>query len=200
VIPVVVYPTHQAKKALALAEYCRELDGTVLHLIEQTPEDDARCEIAYPWNRFHCLQSHSLRRASREIGTEFIWLESDSIPLKPRWVRTLTEEYWKAKEQGKRFLVSSDSQKFDLISGIGCYPAETQYLVPVDYKKSGWDLWLIEIVPDLVARTPLIMHSYCKYGPDGFCKEEHRIPRDMAMIRPDALIFHRDPHQDLIPQ
>ena len=197
-IPVVVFPSYQANKARALAEYCRELDGTVLHLIEQTPEDDAKCEVAYPWNRFHCLQAHALRRASREIGSEFIWLESDSVPLKPRWVRTLTEEYWKAKEDRKKFLVSSDSQKFDLISGIGCYPVETQYLVPVDFKKSSWDLWLIEVVPDLVARTNLIQHSYCHYAPNGFCKEEHRFPRDMAMIRSDALIFHRDLHQDLL--
>lgn len=182
-----------------MRQHCLDLDGTTIELIEQTPEDDARCEVLYPTNRFHCLQSHALRRAAREIGTEFIWLECDSIPLKPGWVRALTEAYWQAKSQGKKFLLSSDHQRFDEIGGIGCYCSETQFLVPVDFKKSGWDLWLIEVLPDFVERSPLIQHSYGWYDQaTGFVDKEHRFPRDREMLRPDAVIFHRDPHQDLL--
>ena len=198
-IPVIVYPTHQAKRAHKLYEHCLDLDKTSIELIEQTPEDDARCEILYPKNRFHCLQSHALRRAAREIDTEFIWLETDSIPLKAGWVRTLTEAYWQAKEHGKKFLLSSDCQRFDEIGGIGVYPPETQFLVPTDFEKSGWDLWLIRVLPDFVERSPLIQHSYGWYDQNtGFVEKEHRFPRDQEMLRPEALIFHRDRHQDLI--
>jgi hypothetical protein len=98
----------------------------------------------------------------------------------------------------KKFLISSDSQPPHKVGGIGVYPPETSWLVPVHYPKSSWDLWLIECVPHLVARTPLIQHSYCIYGLDGFCKDCHRFPRDQAMLRPEAVIFHRDPYQDLI--
>ena len=198
-VPVCVFPSHQAKQAFALAEHCLDLDGTVLHLIEQTPADDAHAVVQYPKNRFHCLQGHCLHRAAKEIGTEFIWLECDSIPLKAGWVRVLTEAYWKVKQEGKSFLISSDSHPpHDLVGGIGCYPAETEWLIPIDFERSGWDLWLIEQVPQLVVRSPLIQHSYGVYGTDGFVKHEHRFPRDRKILRPDAVIFHRDKHQDLI--
>ena len=65
-------------------------------------------------------------------------------------------------------------------------------------RKSSWDLWLIQCVPHLVYRTPLIQHSYCIYNDAGFCREVHRFPRDAAMLRPEAVIFHRDPNQDLL--
>ena len=97
----------------------------------------------------------------------------------------------------KKFLLSSDHQP-RLGWQDRLLPEDTAEIVPVDFEKSGWDLWLIEEVPHLVARTPLIQHSYCHYGSNGFCKHEHRFPRDHAMLRSDALIFHRDPHQDRI--
>jgi hypothetical protein len=197
VVPVCVYPTHQAKRAFALAEHCLDLDGTVLHLIEHT-QADHEVVVKYPQNRFHTLQARALHRAAQEIGTEFIWLEADSIPIRPGWVRALTDEYWRAKQNGKKFMLSSDHQPHDLIGGIGCYSAETGKLVPLDFERSSWDLWLIENVPELVYRSPLIQHSYGIYGSDGFVKYEHRFPRDQAMLRPEAVIFHRDRHQDLI--
>ena len=193
-VPVCVYPSHQEKQAHALAEHCLDLDGTVLHLIHQTNEHHD-VAVRYPQNRFHTLQARALHRAAVETGTDFIWVEADSIPLKPLWVRTLQVEYQKS---GKKFMLSSDSQKFDLVGGIGCYCAETSQIVPVDFEKSSWDLWLIEVIPELVYRTPLIQHSYGIYGEDGFVKHEHRFPRDRKILRPEAVIFHRDKHQDLL--
>jgi hypothetical protein len=194
-VPVCVYPTSQERRAQALNEHCINLDGTGIILIEQTQGDDDKCEVVHPENRFHSLQSHALRRAAKILREDFVWLEADSIPIKKRWLKDLEDEYYAA---GKKFMISSDSQPHDLVGGIGCYCAETAWLVPVDYAYSGWDLWLIEHVPHLVHRTPSIQHSYGHYGPDGFVDREHRFPRDLAMIRPDAVIFHRDKHQDLI--
>ena len=121
-------------------------------------EDDASFQAEYPENRFHSLQSYGLHRAAREMGGHaFIWLEADAIPLKPDWVAILSEEYEKC---GKKFLISSDSNPpFDRVGGIGCYPKETEWLVPYQFEKSGWDMWLIECVPHLIARTALIQHS-----------------------------------------
>ena len=198
-LPVVLcVPERQCDQARRLIKYCWELDRTELWLIVMSEEDDASFQAKYPDNRFHSLQSWGLHRAALEIGSSsFIWLEADAIPLKPEWVEILTEEYERC---GKRFLLSSDSQEFDLVGGIGCYPKETTWLVPYQFEKSGWDKWLIECVPHMVARTSLIQHSYCKYGPDGFCQEEHRFPRDQEMLREEAVLFHRDPNQDLIPR
>ena len=196
-LPVILcVPEHQIDRAHALAHYCWDLDRTDVWVIVMTREEDESFEPLYPENRFHSLQSYGLHRAAREVATGFIWLEVDAIPLKPDWVLILSEEH---ERSGKKFLLSSDSNPpFDLVGGIGCYPKETQWLVPYQFAKSGWDKWLVEAVPHLIARTPLIQHSYCIYGPDGFCKEEHRFPRDNKILREEAVLFHRDPHQDLM--
>ena len=67
----------------------------------------------------------------------------------------------------------------------------------VSVPKSGWDKWLMEAVPHLVARTELIQHSYGIYNELGQAVE-HRFPRDNKMLRADAVLFHRDPYQDLM--
>ena len=195
--PILVVPAHQEKRANALAQYCYDLDKTDIWLMVISEEEDRSFVPLYPKNAFHSRQARALRKGAELMsGTPFIWLECDSIPLKPKWATVLTEEY---DRQGKPFLISSDSHPpHDLVGGIGVYPGNTDILVPVDYPKSGWDLWLITEIPDQVARTPLIQHSYGRYGPDGFVKAEHRFPRDSAMLRPEAVIFHRDPHQDLM--
>ena len=189
-------PEHQINQALLLRDYCQDLDGIEPRLIVMTREEQESFEAEYPENRFHSLQAQGIHRAAVEASGPFIWLEADAVPLRPNWALVLEGEYQRC---GKKFLLSSDSNSpFDLVGGIGCYPKETEWLVPQHYPKSSWDCWLIEAVPHLVARTPLIQHSYCVYLPNGFCKEEHRFPRDKKMLREEAVIFHRDPFQDLL--
>jgi hypothetical protein len=198
-IPVCVYPPHQERQARALKEYCLDLDGTVVHLIEFSQKQHEETPVQFPLNRFHCLQAHALRKAAIHVGTDFVWLEADSVPLRPRWLARLHQEYWRAKEMGKKFLLSSDSNPpHDMIGGIGCYPPETRWLVPTDHEHGSWDGWMIRCIPHLIFRSPLVQHSYGIYGEDGFVKHEHRFPRDSSMLRPNALIFHRDKHQDLL--
>jgi len=196
-LPVLMaVPEHQKARAAALARYCWELDGTHVRWLVMTEEEDALFQPEYPENRFHSLQSWGLRRATTlSPGSDFIWLEADAIPLKPGWAWKLSEEYvWR----DRKFLLSSDSNPpFDMVGGIGVYPKETKWLVPCHFPKSGWDLWLLEAVPHLLARTPLIQHSYGIYNSAGHAVE-HRFPRDNKMLRKDAVIFHRDPAQDLL--
>lgn len=196
-LPVILcVPEHQVNQALLLRDYCQKLDGTEPRLIVMTREEQESFEAEYPENRFHSLQAQGVHRASVWADGPFIWLEADAVPLRPDWALVLEGEYQRC---GKKFLISSDSNPpFDLVGGIGVYPEETEWLVPQHFPKSSWDQWLIEAVPHLVARTPLIQHSYCVYNPDGFCKEEHRFPRDSRMLRPEAVLFHRDPFLDLL--
>jgi hypothetical protein len=195
-LPVVLcVPERQTEKACRLAKYCRDLDRTDVWVIIMTRDDDESFDADYPNNRFHSLQSYGLHRAAVEMGSSFIWLEADAIPLKPDWALILSEEY---ERNGQKFMLSCDSNPpHDIIGGIGCYPKETQWLVPCQFKKSGWDMWLVEAVPHLIAWTPLIQHSYGIYNDLGFAVE-HRFPRDSKMLREEAVLFHRDPFQDLI--
>ena len=189
-------PEHQVDKARALVDYCKELDSTNVSVVVMTREKDESFQAEYPENRFHSLQSYGLHCAAAEADGPFIWLEADAVPLRPGWVQLLMGEYERC---GKKFLISSDSNSpFDMVGGIGVYPEETQWLVPYQFPKSGWDKWLIEAVPHLVARTPLIQHSYGIYNSLGFAVE-HRFPRDNKMLRKEAVVFHRDPFHDLLP-
>jgi hypothetical protein len=195
-LPVILcVPEHQTDRARALAHYCWELDQTDPWIMIMTREEDELFQPLYPDNRFHSLQSYGLHRAAIEVGGPFIWLEADAVPLRPDWALLLAEEY---KRCGKKFLLSADSNPpFDLVGGIGCYPEETAWLVPYQFPKSSWDKWLIEALPHLVARTALIQHSYGIYNELGFAVE-HRFPRDNKMLRKEAILFHRDPHHDLM--
>lgn len=68
--------------------------------------------------------------------------------------------------------------------------------MPCNFRRSGWDLWLKSNLEPLIGWTPLIQHSYGIYDEQGKAAP-HEFPRDSAMLRPDALIFHRDPKQQL---
>lgn len=196
---IMAVPERQYEKACRLRDYCLRLDQTHVTVLKITEEEDANSPVAYKGNAFHCLQAWALRRAALYMRDRpFFWLEADSIPLKPGWLEKLTGFYNReCVPAGKIFLISSDHQKFDQVGGIGVYPAATSWLVPTDFQHSSWDLWLILHLSHLVSRTPLIQHSYGHYSQLGIASE-HRFPRDQSMIRPDALIFHRDPNQDLI--
>jgi hypothetical protein len=198
-LPVVLcVPERQVDRARALVDYCsHELNQTEIQVIVMTQEEDESFQAQYPENRFHSLQSYGLHRAAVWADGPFIWLEADAVPLRPDWALVLEGEYERALADGKKFLISSDSNPpFDLVGGIGCYPEETEWLVPCQFPKSSWDRWLIEAVPHLVARTPLIQHSYGIYNSLGFAVE-HRFPRDNKMLRKEAVLFHRDPFHDL---
>ena len=195
-LPVVLcVPEHQAERASALVRHCQKLDGTDVRMIVMTREEDELFKAEYPENRFHSLQSYGLHHAAVWADGPFIWLEADAVPLRPGWARILEGEYERC---GKKFLISADSHPpFDLVGGIGVYPEETEWLVPYQFPKSGWDKWLIEAVPHLVARTALIQHSFGIYNELGFAVE-HRFPRDNKMLREEAVLFHRDPFLDLL--
>jgi hypothetical protein len=127
-------------------------------------------------------------------GHPFIWLEADSTPLKAGWRQALEDEYYRL---GKHFMLSADQNPpHDLIGGIGVYSPETSWLIPEHVPRDGWDLWMIKSIPHLVARTPLIQHSYGIYH----CNTAylHQFPRDNDIIREQAVIFHKDKLQGLM--
>jgi hypothetical protein len=184
----------QKFKVDRLVKYCLDLDGTVVKVVNV---DDSKFSTPYRQNEFACKQAYTLRCAALEMkGAPFFWLESDSIPLKAGWLSRIETEY---KKGGKTFMLSSDSHPpHDLVGGIGVYSGDTHWIVPRDVKQFGWDRWMIDHIKQLIHFTPLVQHSYGIYE-GGHVKQEHRFPRDLKMLRPEAEIFHRDKHQDLIP-
>lgn len=193
--PIIVRPPHQIDKVKRLVDYCEQLDGTKVVIVDSTVPDKLFVPT-YPENRISSLQAYGLHIGALLMeGRSFIWLEPDSIPLKKGWAETLTEEY---EKHGKHFLLSSDKNPpCDLVGGIGVYGPDTYRLVPYQLPEHGWDMWISRNLLDWCAFTPLIQHTYGKY--DQECHATmHRFPEDLGIIRKDAVIFHKDHYQGLI--
>jgi hypothetical protein len=182
---VIVKAKLQIAEVDRLVQYCKQLDGTVVKVIQNDEK-----VTSYPERNNHALQ-----QAFNVIGDEpFIWLEPDSIPLKDGWVTALEKEY---KRLGKHIMLSSDTNPpHDIVGGIGVYGGLARKLIPAGIKSDGWDGWTIKHIKPLVSFTPLIQHTYGNYSKKG-CSQ-HVFPRDNHIIRDDAVIFHRDKQQGLI--
>jgi hypothetical protein len=192
--PVIALVPRQADQVSKLVRYCRDLDGTDLKVV---PVDDSKFTPLHSHNELACRCAWSLRTVALEMkGKPFMWLEPDSIPLKAGWLKELEAEYHQAKKPFMLPLVSNGKE--DVASGIGIYPAETSFLVPTDFKLHGWDAFIYKQLTPLVHFTTLIQHHYGKYE-HGRVKYYHAFPRDLKMLRPEAVMFHKDGRQSLIP-
>jgi hypothetical protein len=187
---VIVAAERQAEEVDNLISYIKKLDGTeviVIPAIDETKEYPERNNCA-----FH-------QAAKLMFGEAFFWLEPDSIPLCAGWLEKIDYEY---RDYNKEFMLSSDSHPpYDFIGGIGVYGPRTKDIIPKvidgDLNGHGWDMWLLRKEWNLIRWSPLIQHSYGIYDDHGIA-EPHRFPRDRSIIRNDAVIFHRDKHQDII--
>ena len=186
ITPIIVAAKSQAERVDRLCKYCYELDGTKLVVLPKHEPNEP-----YP----HCNNSAFHQAAVFMKGSPFLWMEADSIPLKPGWVKTLSEEY---KHLGKPFMLSSDSNPpHDLVGGIGIYGPDSHFLIPQKIEFGGWDAWMIKHLDGMISKTPLIQHSYGNYNSEGIATP-WRFPRDNHIIREDAVLFHADKFQTLI--
>lgn len=193
-LPVVIFKSKaQAKEVERLQEFAMRYDATKIQIVPEGNYVETDYDL-YPDVAFRAV-------ADRMAGHSFIYVESDSIPLKIGWAQDLTKEFLL---KARPFLLTSDSHMpYDRISGIGVYGPETHWLIPkkIPHSKDtwyhAWDGWLLEHVPHLIARTELIQHSYGIYDDEGL-SIPHRFPRDKDMLRPEAVIFHKDKYQDLL--
>lgn len=186
--PIIVRVPRQAHEVNRLVEFCRQLDGTEV-LVLDCPK--AIVNLPYPHGN-----NASFHFAANEMkGRPFCWLEPDSIPLQVGWLAKLEEVY---VEMGKEILISTGgTHRDDLVGGIGIYGPNAHWLFPKRIESgAGFDGWMLRHLSPLIARTPAIQHSYGDYGSLGV--KDWRFPKNKSIIDPQAVIFHRDKHQDLI--
>lgn len=193
---IIARPDSQAAAVDKLVRYCDQLDGTKVRAINIPKALDDAYLRKHPNAPFPCIQANGLRRCAEVMrGKPFFWLEPDSVPLKPGWLKAISEEYLK---RGKPFLLSGDTYPpHDLVGGIGIYSPETHWLIPDYFPVAGWDLWMLKHLNSLIAFTPLIQHAYGTYDHTGHCRP-HVFPADAHLIRKDALVYHRDKFHGLI--
>lgn len=185
---IIVKATSQAAKVERLVRHCKRLDGTEVVVI---PADDSITD--YPLRNNKAFT----RGCEAMAGEPFFWLEPDAIPTKPGWLGKVAKE-WAGLPKTKVALLSSDHQPgLDLIGGIGVYGNGIEKLIPDSLAHHGWDGYLLQHHPDKVAFSPLIQHCYGDYSTAPL--RPLSFPQDNHHLRPDAVIFHRDVSQTLIP-
>ena len=128
-------------------------------------------------------------------GKAFFWLECDSIPIKKGWLKEITDEYVK---QGKPYLYpKTRNPPFDNFTGIGVQGPDAYEQAPDGFTTGGFDEWISTRFADQIGLTDLIQHSYGFYDSKGDATL-HEFPRDLHILRDDAVIFHKDQQQCLI--
>lgn len=184
---VLVVADSQRQRSDRLIEHCRRLDGTELIALE----GDEGTRAPYPQcntNAFH-------QACAAMKGRPFLWIETDSIPIAPGWLKAIERDYELA---GKPILAPYlDNPPFDAASGICVYPPDSHWLFPKRYPSNAWDLWMEGHLQPLISRTNLIQHAYGRYDQRGN-SEPFRFPKDNDILRPGAVLFHRDRFQELI--
>lgn len=190
-IPVIFSAYKQSHLARILVEYCARL-GTEVRVITAPDPEGLDYPAVCNWSFLHVCKEMA--------GREFFWLEADSIPLTPNWLEEIKDKWEMAKADGKKILWSLQPEQLeDKCTGIGCYSHDIlDHLEGIEAStvsgyKHGFDGWILKNAPHLIARTPLIEHSYGKYSKDGTATpNRHYTPS------PKAVIFHKDQYQDLI--
>jgi hypothetical protein len=189
---VILLASRQKDKVERLVQYCRRLDGTELNVVVLPPEID---QVPHPLGA-----ELAIRYAARRFSnTPWLYLEVDSIPLKPHFRSTLTQEYRRAN---RLFMLPSldGLSQHDLACGIGIWPAEAASILPATCTAMPFfDQWLYLNQARQLHLTTRIQHSYGRYG-----TEHDRVlhywefPADKSILRPDAVIFHADKTQSII--
>ena len=185
ITPVIFNAPNQRHLYSRLIQYCKELDETEIVKVEG-PEP----KVGYP-----AVCNVAFQRACEAMkGKPFVWLEADSIPTQPGWLKKLDAEWKVAQSFGKSVVWTTDiNPPFDLCTGIGVYGPDAHLLVPEGLADDGFDGYILKNHSDKIHKTSLIQHSYGSYNVKGDVTL-HRHPK----VRGDAVIFHKDQFQDLI--
>ena len=124
----------------------------------------------------------------------WLWIEPDAVPLVQGWVDSLTMEYARA---GKPFLLDRVMTASGGVhnSGVGIYPAKV-WNHTSRLHELGNDAWDVFFAADFTPHThhgPLI-HDNVAMRPD----PRFDTAQSLAIIRPGAVLFHRDKSGQLI--
>lgn len=98
-------------------------------------------------------------RYMEKLGIPWLWMEPDMIPIKPEWLDTLQNIYWKC---GKAFAGPIIPQMGHM-NGTGIYPANTPKRIPraLDLMRTAWDITMKpEMIKDCHDLMPYLYHAW----------------------------------------
>lgn len=187
-LPVILSQApHEKEQVQKLVKYCHDLDGTKVRVFTH----DEPADMGYPE-----VANWSFRQVAKEMqGQPFIWIEADCAPLKAGWAADLTAEYHRQK---KEYLYPLQfNPPHDVFAGIGVQGPSAYEECPDGPYHGGFDEFIVRNNPEKIGRTSLIRHSYGSYDEKGDVTL-HQFPRDLNIIGPEAVLFHKDKKQELL--
>jgi len=119
----------------------------------------------------------------------FLWIESDCVPLKDKWIDSLEGEYVFA---GKPFMGCVYQHPFPHLTGCAIYPNNIEAYNPVvvnSHYEAAWDIIKPELTLPNTHHTEQFQHEWGNH--------KHNIApsfpnhASMKLIRDDAVLFHR---------
>lgn len=138
-----------------------------------------------------------------KVGTPWLWMEYDAVPLVPHWLDKLQDVYWKC---GKAF-AGPIVPDLGHMNGTGVYPANTPNRIPraLGLTRTAWDITCkAEMIHDCFDLSPTYQHAWTMGGgrlhpyaggePPSFPPGSPMVKQ----IHPQAVVFHRNKDLSLV--
>lgn len=140
----------------------------------------------------------------KKPGTDWLWLESDAIPLKRGWLVSIDKMRKGTRYFGHLYMYREQVTK--VMSGIAVYPADAIDLIGPIIKANpnvAWDVSSADVVMPHATHTKLIHHFYGErdLAPtfvENRTSETTRNAFTLDQLPPEAVIYHRNKDGTLI--
>jgi hypothetical protein len=118
----------------------------------------------------------------------WLWIEPDSTPLHPEWIKKIEAEYTAGKKLFMGDMVNFPPAGLHM-SGIGVYPHELLRYAPTAMRAgvAPWDMVGSAEILQNFHETQLIQHEWLWDGQSPTFKSQE----DLKKIHPETVIFHR---------
>lgn len=191
---------------LAMAEVARETFSNVNGISINVPPTSQGWIKGSDW-MFMKVAEH----VKNNLKLPFLWMEPDAVPLKPFWLDEIADTYHGQPFKYLGAIVHQTGQPdlpADHLNGNAVYPTDvfdTFAKIPeIVMGSQAWDMAGAKAVVPASKNTPLFQSFWGQADlPPVFVKERNKDskPNEIAFsfIRGDAVYFHRDKTQSLIP-
>lgn len=128
-------------------------------------------------------------------GRSFLWVEPDLVPLRAGWLDEIEEEY---EACGKPFMGYTPRKPLLHLTGCAVYPPNIEAYNPQALRADAvaWDATAPELTLPHVYCSTLFQHEWGDHEKNK--APTFRTQRSLRIIRPEAVVLHRNKDQTLI--
>lgn len=170
-------------------------DEVILH---RCYDEDER---GWPQSCNHLWQ-RTVYTIAQTVKEPWLWLEPDSVPTGKGWLNAVSSKYKEAQDAGKAFMGCDVNVSWcdRHMSGIAVYPGDVgQYTSQLwALNNIAWDMFFKDDFLKSAYFTDLIQHVWWS-DPEIQKQPTFSVRKDLELLDPNAVIFHRNKDLTLIP-